>query len=785
MSKNKKNRQKYGPQGFPGSRPPSAATVPPPSPTDSPTALDWGDGLQGKTAGEIVGIAMSDTADDPLRTDAVAFLPGPAGAAVAEGAGTDASPEVPSREALVEAIRRLRQERRLFEFARQELTVAKARHDRAVTDAETRAAGLEERESLLRKAEDDLAARKAADETSRIELLKLEAAAKAGFPDLLKDWREAEQRDLETRERDLTDRRVSLEESLQKFAADRKILRDERLKLDSERECLEERLVIERKRAELQATESHAQQIEGVRLRAEALERQLEAERASHQSTKDVLAKAGGRTIEDIVGENGRLRAENDRLERAIISRPSEETAERYRQENEKLRQQEGEHVRTLARLRQLEAELAKARIAVTEFENLTILNRSLESQRQLLLETNRKLESDLTGFLGQREAATVFRCMSEMDGDAALQAPAIVVRSGVVLSQIVTRAQARMATDHRKPLHYDLPTLRCFLAGMAMSRLHILQGISGTGKTSLPVAFAEALGGRSDNIAVQAGWRDRQDLLGYFNSFDKRYHETDFVQALYRAQCPQWQDRICLVVLDEMNLSSVEQFGADLLSQLESPHPDGPRLSLLDAPAGSPPRLLKEARAIALPSNVWFIGTANRDETTRDFADKSYSRSHTMELPRNRKEASYEPPPRTSPLSSAHLQELFERARVDRKADGERAMQCIESLAVEFRDGFDIVLDNRFETHVGKYVPVVVDAGGTVAEAVDHLLATKLLRRLEHRHNVRIAQLESLRTRIDEMAERSRFPKDQFGKCAVKLSSMIRDKKFDETGGA
>ena len=77
-----------------------------------------------------------------------------------------------------------------------------------------------------------------------------------------------------------------------------------------------------------------------------------------------------------------------------------------------------------------------------------------------------------------------------------------------------------RMAAD--EALFYDDRTIRCFLAGLAMSRLHLLQGISGTGKTSLPRAFAKALGGHADIVAVQAGWRDRQDLLGYYNAFDK-----------------------------------------------------------------------------------------------------------------------------------------------------------------------------------------------------------------------------------------------------------------------
>ena len=38
------------------------------------------------------------------------------------------------------------------------------------------------------------------------------------------------------------------------------------------------------------------------------------------------------------------------------------------------------------------------------------------------------------------------------------------------------------------------------------MSRLHLLQGISGIGKSSLPRAFADAIGGLCKTVSVQAG---------------------------------------------------------------------------------------------------------------------------------------------------------------------------------------------------------------------------------------------------------------------------------------
>ena len=84
------------------------------------------------------------------------------------------------------------------------------------------------------------------------------------------------------------------------------------------------------------------------------------------------------------------------------------------------------------------------------------------------------------------------------------------------------------------------------------------------------PLAFVEyiarALGAGSTLVEVQAGWRDRQDLVGHFNAFERRFYESEFLQALYRAQSPRYSGLVNIVVLDEMNLSHPEQYFADLV---------------------------------------------------------------------------------------------------------------------------------------------------------------------------------------------------------------------------
>ena len=191
-----------------------------------------------------------------------------------------------------------------------------------------------------------------------------------------------------------------------------------------------------------------------------------------------------------------------------------------------------------------------------------------------------------------------------------------------------------------------------------------LLQGISGTGKTSLPLAFASAVGGGIEIIEVQAGWRDRQDLVGYYNAFHRHYYATNFLQALYKAGTPAYRDRLFLMVLDEINLSRPEQFFADFLSALEQPVGER-RLTLVNDPVSQAPRLMMEGRHLPIPPNVWFIGTANHDESTAEFADKTYDRAHVMEMPRKTEAAHFDVERRVkrNALSFTELEEAFNQA--------------------------------------------------------------------------------------------------------------------------
>ncbi|ERJ10870.1 ATPase associated with various cellular activities AAA 5 protein, partial [Haloplasma contractile SSD-17B] len=68
--------------------------------------------------------------------------------------------------------------------------------------------------------------------------------------------------------------------------------------------------------------------------------------------------------------------------------------------------------------------------------------------------------------------------------------------------------------------LNYDIKVIRRFVCGLAVTKILILQGMSGTGKTSLAYAFGEFIDNPTVIVPVQPMWKERTDLIGYYNEF-------------------------------------------------------------------------------------------------------------------------------------------------------------------------------------------------------------------------------------------------------------------------
>lgn len=659
-------------------------------------------------------------------------------------------------------------------------------------DIDEREAGLKKREDEFRSLEDSLRGRElnaeagfVAERRASLQLLDQEAAAVREELSRARGLMATERAEWDSRwhEQDIKVRAdlealraeqnaahlkvaAELDEQRRQFEIESSRARTDVKKQQAKLDVLAEVLAEDRAAFDLRVQQRAGALLEDAGAKYRDLEARLDAARTERDALYERLREReeaeralGNRPLSEVKRELDNLIKERKSLADRLAKRPSEDMVARLETLERAQEEWEADRARLSQELISSRAAVARSSIAVTEMESLRDQKAALETGRDLLQAALEELRKDVDDRIRRSDGVSPFPSCSEMDRDEALQVSPPMYDEIPDLSAFCEDLQQRIAIDpaSSKVLHYSLSDIRCFLAGMAMSRLHLLQGISGTGKTSLPLAMARALGAGSTLVEVQAGWRDRQDLIGHFNAFERRFYEAEFLQALYRAQCPRYANSVYIVVLDEMNLSHPEQYFADLLSALEQ-DPQHQKLDLMTASVEPAPALLQNGRTLPLPGNVWFVGTANHDETTKDFADKTYDRAHVMELPRHReffkpKRSKARPPVSLTALQGAFsaAQGLYQKQATDayRFVDGSFA----DILGRRFRVGWG----NRLERQMLDFVPVVLAGGGTLTEAVDHVLSTKLLRKIRDRHDTRPEDLEALRIAVEDAWPRLR----------------------------
>lgn len=358
-------------------------------------------------------------------------------------------------------------------------------------------------------------------------------------------------------------------------------------------------------------------------------------------------------------------------------------------------------------------------------------------------------------------------------------------------LSQIVTHVKNFAGSgcgNNGVKLYYSDNDLRAFLSGMAVSKLIILQGMSGTGKSSLPEVFAEAICGFEKLIPVESSWRDRNELLGYYNDFNKKFNAKTFTIELYRLAKKRCKDIPSFMILDEMNLARIEYYFSDFLSILQKTKKEEWMIELVSSDMRTLPMELPEevkkkmkkeeptifavwekieksrqgdltsetsdeekeqltsylaklghltgakdlidGRKIQVSDNIWFIGTANRDESTFEISDKVYDRAQVVSLNKKGKSEGKYAKTEKKFISVEDLQGLFDSAIQSFKHSAE-VMERLDRLDEKLMEKFDISFGNRIVTQTIDFTAVFMAAGGTMEDALDYQISTKILRKV------------------------------------------------------
>ena len=301
--------------------------------------------------------------------------------------------------------------------------------------------------------------------------------------------------------------------------------------------------------------------------------------------------------------------------------------------------------------------------------------------------------------------------------------------------------------------LYYREDVIKQLFAGMATSKLIILEGISGTGKTSLAFALGKFFSFDSAIIPVQPSWKDRSELLGYYNEFTKKFNESEFLRALYTTT---YRKDLNVIVLDEMNLARIEYYFAEFLSVMEMRDPNDWLIDLIPSPMPNDPVNIKEGKLL-VPQNAIFFGTANNDDSTFTISDKVYDRAISLffdDKGRPFEAANQE----AMSIPYDQLRRLYDNA-VNQYPISEEMIKKFDTLDNFVIKKFKLAFGNRILKQLETFIPVYVGCGGSEVDGFDFIFTNKVLKKFE---SLNIAflkdELKELDAQLDKLYGKGNF---------------------------
>lgn len=599
--------------------------------------------------------------------------------------------------------------------------------------------------------------------------------------------------DLSRREKELHDAQLKLDSDRQDFEFEKEALDDEKAYVQRRKERYDSSspAKVEELEVELKDEKSkYGMLIE----KYEALSKRLEETQVLLDTVKtEIESSNGGKKIvsmREIIAEMQEFRDKYERLAAVYEKYPDDASISALEEKAQRAEQLERENSALEQERNRYREEAVAARNASKELE---VVRQEVEATNALNEHLLQELESHKTAL----ESRTGDTCPSLSKVDTETEETDFVddinrrvQRSSLeslrdIVSHVKNYAGSRNKDER---LYYTDNDIRAFLAGMAVSRLIILQGMSGTGKSSLPRIFSEAISGFNRLIPVESSWRDRNELLGYYNDFNKKFNAKSFTIELYRSTKKRCKEVPTFIVLDEMNLARIEYYFSDFLAILQEPDHDKWLIELVSSDMRTLPMELPEevkqkmrkddptvfaiwekiersrqgdlksetsdeekemltsylaklgrltgakdlidGRKIRVTDNIWFIGTANQDESTFEISDKVYDRAQVVSL--NRKGVSEGKYANTEKkyISVTDLIKLFESAinAYKEKAEVEARLEELDAVLM---DKFDISFGNRIVTQTVDFAAVFTAAGGSLEDALDYQISTKILRKV------------------------------------------------------
>ena len=216
------------------------------------------------------------------------------------------------------------------------------------------------------------------------------------------------------------------------------------------------------------------------------------------------------------------------------------------------------------------------------------------------------------------------------------------------------------------------------------------------------------------------------------------KYTPKKFTLALYKAALN--PEIFTLILLDEMNLSRIEYYFSDFLSLMENEENQREikliniKLSRKEDDKEIDYLALDHGNTLKVPPNVWFIGTANRDESTFVISDKVYDRAHTINFTKRApKVRNYTNPISKQYLDYLSINKLFNAAKQNGNFDAENSelIKSVETLLAPYNISFG----NRILKQIEEFVNIYKECFSNEdveSEAIEKILLSKVVAKLE-----------------------------------------------------
>ena len=652
-------------------------------------------------------------------------------------------------------------------------------------------------ESNAQKAKEDadtyaIQVRKKADEERMETLAKASNEARAAWKTQIDD--------LSRQIQEIAQRETELHDAKREFQKEQRLLQDEKIELEDLKEELQARkarydAANPAKITELETELSDERdKYDMLKERYQELTKRLESLQVLMDTVKtEVEDPENGirvTSMSDIVFALQEYREKYEKLKAVYTQYPDDAAISQLEEKARKTELLECENEALQLERNRYREEAVAARNATKELE---IVKQEVEATNAL----NEHLLQELESHKSALESRTGDTCPSLSKVDAETETTAFKKEINERMRKTELKSLSEIVSHVRnyagsrpdgKQLYYTENDIRAFLAGMAVSRLIILQGMSGTGKSSLPNIFAEAISGFNKLIPVESSWRDRNELLGYYNDFNKKFNAKSFTIELYRSSKERCQQIPTFIVLDEMNLARIEYYFSDFLAILQEVKHEKWLIELVSSDMRTLPMELPESvksqmkkddpsvysiwekiekcrqgdlkaktsdeeegilfsyleklgqltgakslidgRKIRVTDNIWFVGTANRDESTFEISDKVYDRAQVVSLNRKGVPVGTYTPCSPKFISVNALMDLFQTAirKNQQTAIVRDRLQALDNILM---DKFDTSFGNRIVTQTIDFVAVFVAAGGRLEDALDYQISTKILRKV------------------------------------------------------